>query len=50
MEMSKKIIYKGIVYFVGKNADDNDYILSHIAKGNDIWFHAQNVKGASCSM
>ncbi|MCK9225574.1 MAG: NFACT RNA binding domain-containing protein [Candidatus Muirbacterium halophilum] len=42
----KKIIYKDVIYYIGKNADDNDYILSHIANGNDLWFHAQNYKGA----
>jgi|GEM_PF-5588881 len=32
--------------YVGGSAGDNDYILSHIAKGRFMWLHAQKVKGA----
>ncbi|MGI6632032.1 MAG: Rqc2 family fibronectin-binding protein [Bacillota bacterium] len=37
---------RGILYFVGGNARQNDYLLTKVRKPGDIWFHAKNAKGA----
>ncbi len=36
----------GFKAFVGKNSIQNDYLLSKIAGGEDLWFHPQNCHGA----
>ncbi|MGM0609024.1 MAG: NFACT RNA binding domain-containing protein [Candidatus Muiribacteriota bacterium] len=40
-----KTEFKETKIYVGKSADDNDFLLSKIAKGNFLWLHAQNLKG-----
>ena len=34
------------VLYVGKSAQGNDYLVRHLRKQGDIWFHARGVKGA----
>ena len=36
------IIYKGFEIYFGKNNKQNDYIISKIAQGEDLWFHGLN--------
>ncbi len=36
----------GYKVFVGKNNKQNDYIISKIAKDNDLWFHTHNCAGS----
>ena len=47
---SEKILQKfeieGFKIFIGKNSLQNDYLLSKIAVGEDLWFHPQNCHGA----
>ena len=31
---------------VGRSANENDYLLRHVARGNDIWLHARDYPGA----
>ena len=38
--------YKGYRIFVGKNKKQNDYILSKLSSGEDLWFHPLNSAGA----
>lgn len=38
--------YKGYKIYIGKNQKQNDYILSKIATGEDLWFHPLNAAGA----
>ena len=32
--------------YIGKNNRQNDYIVSKLAKGNDLWFHTHNCAGS----
>ena len=36
----------GFRIYIGKNSIQNDYVLSKIATGEDLWFHPQNCHGA----
>jgi len=36
----------GYKIYIGKNSVQNDYILSKVATGEDLWFHPQNCHGA----
>ncbi len=38
----QEINHNGWRIFIGKNAKQNDYLLSKIARGEDFWFHALN--------
>lgn len=38
--------YKGCKIYAGKNKRQNDYILSKLASGDDLWFHPLNAPGA----
>lgn len=38
----KKIEYKGYEIYIGKNNKQNDYLISKIAKAEDLWFHGLN--------
>ncbi len=38
--------YEGYRIFVGKNKKQNDYILSKLSTGEDLWFHPLNAAGA----
>ena len=40
------IEYNGFLIFIGKNKNQNDYILSKIASAEDLWFHPLNAAGA----
>ncbi len=40
------IEYNGMKIYIGKNKKQNDFILSKIASGEDIWFHPLNAPGA----
>ena len=37
-----KIEYKGFEIYIGKNNKQNDYLISKIANGEDLWFHGLN--------
>jgi predicted ribosome quality control (RQC) complex YloA/Tae2 family protein len=32
--------------FVGRNASENDELVRRVARGNDLWFHAEGVSGS----
>lgn len=34
--------YKGWEIYIGKNNKQNDFLISKIAQGEDLWFHGQN--------
>ncbi len=36
----------GLDIFCGKHNAGNDYLLRHLARGNDLWFHAQGTPGS----
>lgn len=38
----KKIEYEGYEVYIGKNNKQNDYLISKIAKAEDLWFHGLN--------
>ena len=40
------IEYKGYRIYIGKNQKQNDYLLSKISTGEDLWFHPLNAAGA----
>ncbi len=40
------IEYEGYKIYIGKNKKQNDYILSKLSSGEDIWFHSLNAPGA----
>lgn len=42
----KKIEFMGYEIYIGKNNRQNDYLISKIAKDEDIWFHGQNYPSA----
>ncbi|MBQ7287925.1 MAG: DUF814 domain-containing protein, partial [Candidatus Gastranaerophilales bacterium] len=37
-----KIEYKGFDIYIGKNSKQNDFLISKIASGEDLWFHGLN--------
>lgn len=37
---------EGFVVYVGKNNKQNDFIISKLAKDNDMWFHSHNCAGS----
>lgn len=37
---------QGFTVYVGKNNKQNDYIISKLAKDNDMWFHSHNCAGS----
>ena len=37
---------QGFTVYVGKNNRQNDYIISKLAKDNDMWFHSHNCAGS----
>lgn len=37
---------EGLEVLCGKHNAGNDYILRHLARGNDLWFHAQGLPGS----
>ena len=41
-----KLNIKGFDVFVGRNNKQNDYIISKLAKDEDIWFHARLCAGS----
>jgi predicted ribosome quality control (RQC) complex YloA/Tae2 family protein len=41
-----KLHYKGYDILYGSNNRQNDYLNMKIAKGGDLWFHAQNIPSA----
>jgi predicted ribosome quality control (RQC) complex YloA/Tae2 family protein len=41
-----KIEYKGWDIYIGKNNKQNDYLISKIASGEDLWFHGLNYPSA----
>ncbi len=42
----KYIVFGGYRVLVGKNAKQNDELTLHVAKKEDIWFHARHVPGS----
>ena len=38
----QKIEYKGYEIYIGKNNKQNDFLISKIANGEDLWFHGLN--------
>lgn len=42
----EKIELNGFNVFIGKNNKQNDYIISKLAKDNDIWFHTRTCAGS----
>ena len=38
----EKLEYKGYDIYIGKNNKQNDYLISKIASGEDLWFHVLN--------
>ena len=38
----EKIEFKGFEIYIGKNNKQNDYLISKLAKGEDLWFHGLN--------
>ncbi|MBR5304393.1 MAG: NFACT family protein [Candidatus Gastranaerophilales bacterium] len=38
----EKLEYKGYEIYIGKNNKQNDFLISKIASGEDLWFHGQN--------
>jgi len=36
----------GLEIFCGKHNEGNEYILRRVARGNDLWFHAQGMPGS----
>jgi len=37
---------EGLTIYCGKHNLGNEYLLRHLARGNDLWFHAQGIPGA----
>ncbi|HHW18146.1 MAG TPA: fibronectin/fibrinogen-binding protein [Firmicutes bacterium] len=37
---------EGYHVYVGRNARENDYLVTHVKRPGDIWLHAKGVKGA----
>ena len=42
----ENVEYKGYRIYIGKNKKQNDYILSKLSSGEDLWFHTLNSPGA----
>jgi predicted ribosome quality control (RQC) complex YloA/Tae2 family protein len=42
----QKISLNGFEVYIGKNNKQNDYIISKLAKNEDIWFHVHNCAGS----
>ncbi len=42
----EKIDIDGFTIFIGKNNRQNDYIISKVAKDEDIWFHTKDCAGS----
>ncbi len=42
----KKIELEGFTVYVGKNNRQNDYIISKLAKDEDLWFHTKDCAGS----
>ena len=42
----EKISIDGFTVFIGKNNRQNDYIISKLAKDEDIWFHTKDCAGS----
>lgn len=42
----EKINIEGFTVFIGKNNRQNDYIISKLAKDEDIWFHTKDCAGS----
>ena len=42
----EKIDINGFTIFIGKNNRQNDYIISKLAKDEDIWFHTKDCAGS----
>ena len=38
----ERVEYKGYEIYIGKNNKQNDFLISKIANGEDLWFHGQN--------
>ena len=38
----ERVEYKGFEIYIGKNNKQNDFLISKIASGEDLWFHGQN--------
>ena len=38
----EKVEFKGFEIYIGKNNKQNDFLISKIAQGEDLWFHGQN--------
>ena len=38
----EKLEYKGYEIYIGKNNKQNDYLISKVATGEDLWFHGYN--------
>lgn len=41
-----KIVKDGFTIFIGRNNRQNDYIVSKLAKENDLWFHTKDCAGS----
>ncbi len=37
---------EGLAIYCGKHNLGNEYLLRHLARGNDLWFHAQGIPGS----
>ena len=44
--MPQVITEKDYTIYIGKNNRQNDYIVSKLARDNDLWFHAHNCAGS----
>ena len=44
--MPDKIIKNDFTIYIGKNNKQNDYIVSKLAKDEDLWFHTRNCAGS----
>ncbi len=42
----EKVIIEGFEVYIGKNNKQNDYIVSRLAKDEDIWFHTRLCAGS----
>jgi predicted ribosome quality control (RQC) complex YloA/Tae2 family protein len=40
------VTVSGKTVLVGRNADENDELVRRVARGNDLWFHAEGVQGS----
>jgi predicted ribosome quality control (RQC) complex YloA/Tae2 family protein len=42
----KEYIYKGVKIWVGRNAKNNDLLLTKYAQKDDVWLHARDTSGS----